>query len=125
MSKQLINKYHAAVDRLIQFGGKANEAVISQKFGDLIDAYCRKRNLLLVPQVEIRTREGKQVRPDGTLKNALRLDYGYWESKANVDLDEEIRKKFNAGYPRTNILFVGNIRLADIFSTSIATRQSW
>jgi predicted helicase len=105
MSIQLIQRYYAEVDRIIQFGGKANEAVISQKFGDLIDGYCRKRNLMLVPQIDIKTKEGRLVRPDGTIKNVLRLDYGYWESKANVDLDEEIRKKFNAGYPRTNILF--------------------
>ncbi len=105
MSIQLINHYYTEVDRLIQFGGKANEAVISQKFGDLIDGYCRKRHLLLVPQVDIKTREGRLIRPDGTIKNVLRLDYGYWESKANVDLEDEIRKKFNAGYPRTNILF--------------------
>lgn len=105
MSIQLINQYYSEVDRIIQFGGKANEAVISQKFGDLIDGYCRKRHLLLVPQVEIKTKEGRLVRPDGTIKNVLRLDYGYWESKANVDLEDEIRKKFNAGYPRTNILF--------------------
>jgi predicted helicase len=105
MSIQLIQRYYAEVDRIIQFGGKANEAVISQKFGDLIDGYCRKRNLMLVPQIDIKTKEGRLVRPDGTIKNVLRLDYGYWESKANVDLEEEIRKKFNAGYPRTNILF--------------------
>ncbi len=59
MSIQLINHYYTEVDRLIQFGGKANEAVISQKFGDLIDGYCRKRHLLLVPQVDIKTREGR------------------------------------------------------------------
>ena len=105
MSIQLINQYYAMVDRLKQYGGKDNEAVISQTFGVLINSYCEKRHLMLVPQVEIKTKEGKLVRPDGTIKNALRLDYGYWESKANVDLEEEIRKKFNSGYPRTNILF--------------------
>jgi hypothetical protein len=93
MSIQLIQRYYAEVDRIIQFGGKANEAVVSQKFGDLIDGYCRKRNLMLVPQIDIKTKEGRLVRPDGTIKNVLRLDYGYWESKANVDLEEEIRKK--------------------------------
>lgn len=105
MSIQLVNQYYAMVDRLKQYGGKDNEAVISQTFGVLINSYCEKRHLMLVPQVEIKTKEGKLVRPDGTIKNVLRLDYGYWESKANVDLEEEIRKKFNAGYLRTNILF--------------------
>ena len=30
---------------------------------------------------------------------------GYWESKANVDLEKEIVKKINAGYSLENIIF--------------------
>ena len=44
--------------------------------------------------------------PDGTLKNILRLDYGFWESKdTDDDLEVEIAKKFDKGYPDSNILF--------------------
>ncbi|MBK6831167.1 MAG: N-6 DNA methylase [Flavobacteriales bacterium] len=51
-------------------------------------------------------KHGKKVMPDGTLKNALRLDYGYWESKDEADvIDDEIEKKFKKGYPDRNILF--------------------
>jgi len=36
----------------------------------------------------------------------MRQDWGYWESKDQYDsLDEEIQKKFDKGYPKTNILF--------------------
>ena len=46
------------------------------------------------------------MRPDGGLKNALRLDYGYWESKdSRDDIDTEINNKIRKGYPLTNILF--------------------
>jgi len=105
MSIPLIHKYYKEVDELVQYGGSNTEAVVSHKFGDLIDGYCQKRGLKLVPQLDYKTKAGKLIRPDGTVKNALRIDYGYWESKANVHLDEEIRKKFNQGYPKTNILF--------------------
>jgi len=105
MSAQLIQRYYKEIDELIQYGGSDIEAVISHKFGDLIDAYCQKRNLKLIPQLDYKTKEGKLIRPDGTIKNALRIEYGFWESKANVNLDEEIRKKFNSGYPKNNILF--------------------
>jgi hypothetical protein len=47
----------------------------------------------------------EHIRPDGVVKTSLRLDFGYWESKANVDLDNEIKKKIKAGYPLTNTLF--------------------
>jgi len=105
MSIQFIQRYYKDVDDLKQYGGSDIEAVISQRFGQLIDSYCEKRQLKLIPQLDYKTKEGKLIRPDGTIKNALRIEYGFWESKANVNLDEEIRKKFNAGYPKTNILF--------------------
>ena len=44
--------------------------------------------------------------PDGTLKDALRQDWGYWESKDEKDnLADEIAAKLTKGYPTTNILF--------------------
>ena len=59
----------------------------------------------LIAELEYRV-NGATVYPDGTLKDALRQDRGYWESKDQFDnLDEEIEKKFGRGYPTTNILF--------------------
>ena len=54
--------------------------------------------------------EGRGVsasnRPDGTVKDSLRMARGYWEAKdSHDDLDAEIRAKFNRGYPRGNIIF--------------------
>lgn len=38
--------------------------------------------------------KGKQVRPDGTLRDEFNLHRGYWEAKDTSDnLDVEIRKK--------------------------------
>jgi hypothetical protein len=60
----------------------------------------------MVPELTIKTPSGKNVTPDGTLKDSLRQDWGYWESKDEEDnLDEEIKKKFAKGYPKDNILF--------------------
>ena len=45
-------------------------------------------------------------RPDGTVKDSLRMARGYWEAKdSHDDLDAEIQAKFNRGYPRDNIIF--------------------
>jgi type I restriction-modification system DNA methylase subunit len=61
---------------------------------------------MMVAEVSIKTPSGKTVTPDGTLKDSLRQDWGYWESKDEADdLDEEIQKKFAKGYPKDNILF--------------------
>ena len=44
--------------------------------------------------------------PDGTVKDALRMGRGYWEAKdTHDDLDAEITRKFDRGYPRDNIIF--------------------
>jgi predicted helicase len=106
MSIQLIQQYHAKVEKIIRYGGSRNEGSLSKAFQDLLEAYASSKNLLLVPQVELRVRGGRRVVPDGTLKDALRQDWGYWESKDEKDdLADEIATKFAKGYPPTNILF--------------------
>ena len=45
-------------------------------------------------------------RPDGTVKDSLRMSRGYWEAKdTHDDLDAEIQRKLNRGYPSDNIIF--------------------
>ena len=54
--------------------------------------------------METRTKDRRYA--DGALLHTLRVPFGYWEAKdSNDDLDEEIKKKFRAGYPKTNIIF--------------------
>ena len=105
MSIQAINQYHNAIHKIYQFSGQNHEQAIKNEFQKLINHYCEKRNLLIVSEINIKNKQGILIRPDGIVKNNLRLDCGYWESKANVDLDKEIDNKINAGYPLTNTLF--------------------
>lgn len=106
MSALRVVQYQEEVDRLIRYGGSRNEGSISIAFQKLLDDYCRTQNFLLIPQLEIQTRSGKRIRPDGTVKDALRLEWGYWESKDEYDnLDAEIAGKLSKGYPDNNILF--------------------
>ncbi len=105
MSIQLIQQYHAKVERIIRYGGSRNESALRKPFQDLLEQYAASRDLLLVSEVEYR-RRGVRVIPDGTLKDALRQDWGYWESKDERDnLADEIAVKLDKGYPTTNILF--------------------
>lgn len=106
MSIQLIQQYHTKVERIIRYGGSHNEGALRKPFQDLLEAYALGKNLQLVTEVQVRTRSGKHVVPDGTLKDALRQDWGYWESKDEKDdLNAEIAAKFAKGYPSFNILF--------------------
>ena len=106
MSLQFISKYYSEVDKRIKYGGTHKESSIKTVFQNLLNEYAQTQNLLLIPELDYRTAKGKTVYPDGTLKDALRLDWGYWESKdTDSDLETEIEKKFKQGYPNSNILF--------------------
>ena len=106
MSRLLVSQYQAEVEKLVQYGGSRKETSIRVAFQNLLNEYCKARDFLLIPELDYRTNSGKLVYPDGTVKDALRLDWGYWESKDQYDnLDEEIDKKLAKGYPNDNILF--------------------
>lgn len=106
MSRLLISQYQAEVEKIVQYGGSRKETSIRVAFQNLLNDYCKARDFLLIPELDYRTKSGKVVYPDGTVKDALRLDWGYWESKDQYDnLDEEIEKKLAKGYPDDNILF--------------------
>lgn len=106
MSVYAIRNYHRELEKIIHFGGTKKETAIRNAFYTLLNQYANTVNLILIPELTIKNRNGKNVTPDGTIKDALRLDHGYWESKDEADdINEEIRKKFEKGYPSDNILF--------------------
>ncbi len=99
-----IERYHADKQRFIEFGGSDQEQSIRRAFAVCLDSYCRehREKLALVDELEARLHN----RPDGTVKDSLRMDRGHWEAKdTHDDLDAEIQHKFNRGYPQDNILF--------------------
>ena len=99
-----IEEYRAKLQELIEFGGSDNEENIRPAFQNCLDAYCHdhRERLVLIP--ELKTSPGNK--PDGTVKDSLRMARGYWEAKDSHDeLDAEIKVKFNRGYPRDNIIF--------------------
>ncbi|ACB50447.1 hypothetical protein cce_1097 [Crocosphaera subtropica ATCC 51142] len=88
MSRLLISQYQTEVERIIQYGGSRHESSIRNAFQSLLNEYCKTRDFLLIPELQYKD---QNIRPDGTVKDALRLDWGYWESKDQYDnLDEEI-----------------------------------
>ena len=101
---QHIERYRADKERFKSVGGSDNEQSIRRAFANCLDAYCRehRNKLTLVDELGAAHRN----RPDGTVKDVLRMAHGYWEAKdTHDDLDAEIQNKFNRGYPRDNILF--------------------
>lgn len=81
MSALLIKQYHAEVEKIVLYGGSRKETSIRVAFQNLLNEYCKPREFLLIPELDYKTNNGKVVYPDGTVKDALRLDWGYSESK--------------------------------------------
>ena len=108
-----IERYHADLAELIELGGSDNELNIRPAFLNCLAAYCaaHKEKLALVPELA----SSRGNRPDGTIRDALRMARGYWEAKdPHDDLDAEIQAKFSQGYPQDNILFEDS-RVAVLF----------
>ena len=116
-----IERYRAELDELIAFGGSDNELNIRTAFQNCLSAYCHdhRERLGLVP--ELATARG--VIPDGTVNDSLRLPRGYWEAKdTHDDLDAEIQRKFNLGYPKGNIIFEDSREAVLIQNGDVAMR---
>ena len=101
---QHIRRYHQDLAELIRAGGSDSELNIRAAFQNCLAAYCSAHAEKLTLVAELPTNAG--VRPDGTVKDSLRMTRGYWEAKdTRDDLDREIQRKFDGGYPRDNIIF--------------------
>ena len=108
-----IETYYASLAELIEAGGSDNELSIRPAFQNCLAAYCaaHRDKLVLVPELAA----AKGTKPDGTIRDALRMTRGYWEAKDTHDnLDAEIQDKFARGYSRDNILFEDS-RVAVLF----------
>jgi len=106
MSLAYIQDYLADLQRLRRVSGSHKETIVREAFKDLLKRYARQRDLVFVAEYPLVTNRKKNISVDGALVHSLRLPLGYYEAKdENDDIDEEIDKKFRAGYPQDNIIF--------------------
>ncbi len=87
--------------------GATNETEIRLAFATLLQHYARQNNLTLICEKSLRTPQHTTIYLDGMFTdNVFGLPRGYWEAKDLHDnLATAVRQKFDAGYPRDNILF--------------------
>ena len=82
-----------------------SEGSVSPAFAALLRHCAKQGRLTLVEQYPLK-KNSHTLRLDGALLDNFRLPHGYWEAKdTKDDLEKEIQKKFDVGYPRDNILF--------------------
>ena len=74
-----IDRYHRELAELIEFVGTDNEENIRPAFQNCLAAYCADHPewLVLVPEL----RSDHSNKPDGTVRDSLRMTRGLWEAK--------------------------------------------
>ncbi len=96
--------YYAELQQLSLLNAK-KEGAVSPAFANLLRVCAGQFDWTLYEQYPLK-HGAKNIYPDGALVDAFNLPYGYWEAKdSHDDLAKEVRKKFDAGYPKDNILF--------------------
>ena len=99
-----IKNYYAALNQFDRLG-VTHESAVRSAFQSLLQHYGGKLKWTLVPEYPI-NRQGSRIVVDGALIDIFNLNHGYWEAKdIHDDLPSEVMRKFEAGYPRDNILF--------------------
>ena len=107
-----IQDYYDALDQFDQLGF-THETAVRSAFQSLLQHYGQKLKWTLVPEHSMtpltrgaRGVKNKRIVIDGALVDSFQLSHGYWEAKDIHDnLPIQVQRKFEAGYPRDNILF--------------------
>ena len=107
-----IKDYYDVLNQFDQLGF-THETAVRSAFQSLLQHCGRDFNWTLVPEHSMSplirgARGGKNNRivVDGALIDDFNLIHGYWEAKDIHDnLPIQVQRKFEAGYPRDNILF--------------------
>ena len=82
-----------------------NESTVENAFKQLLNDIGSTLKLTLVKE-SMRTKSGKNITPDGIVRDEFKLTRGIWEAKDSKDnLDVEISKKIGNEYPLKNIIF--------------------
>ncbi|MEI7924186.1 MAG: type ISP restriction/modification enzyme [Planctomycetota bacterium] len=85
--------------------GEHKEGSTRIAFENLLRDVCAPLNWTVTAEKTVKVGP-RSIRLDGIVRDPFGFRMGYWEAKdAADDLDREIRKKFEAGYPTSNIIF--------------------
>ena len=104
-SHKVIKDYYQSLEEFDHYG-VTHESAVRSAFQTLLEGCGKQRGWKLIPEDSINLGRNKRIVVDGALIDKFKLPQGYWEAKdIHDDLPKEALRKFEAGYPQTNILF--------------------
>ena len=82
-----------------------HEGAVRSAFQEVLAGYSRKLHWTLVTEYRMKGRQG-QIAIDAALIDSIQQKMGFWEAKdERDDLEREVRRKIERGYPTSNIIF--------------------
>jgi len=103
-SHKSVRQYYEEIEGLTGLG-ISHEGAVSPAFASLLRHCAKQFSHTLVEKYPYKARI-HTLFIDGALVDNFNLVHGFWEAKdTEDDLNKEIKKKFDAGYPKNNILF--------------------
>src|SRR5260370_14900851 len=103
-SHKAIQRYYQALQSYSE-QHVTHEGALETAFQSLLADTAPSHGWTLLPKLKLQVK-GKNIYPDGTLRDFFNLRRGFWEAKdTDDDLDAEISKKSAKGYPLNNIIF--------------------
>ena len=100
-----VQAYYESLERFHSIG-VSHETAVRDAFADLLKSCGRQFGWTLVSEWQMKRSRTRRIFVDGALVDNYRLTHGFWEAKdTHDDLEKEVQKKFDVGYPRDNILF--------------------
>lgn len=100
-----VREYYKALEQYERLG-VSHEGAVKPAFGQLLESCARQLNWTLSQEYLIQRIGRRPARVDGALVDSYSLARGFWEAKDRHDnLIQEVKKKFQDGYPKDNIIF--------------------
>jgi predicted helicase len=100
-----VKDYYSALNQFGQLN-ISHETAVRQAFASLLDTCARQFKWKLVQEFRLPAPKNRSVIVDGCVLDSFTLKHGFWEAKDLKDqLEREIKKKLEQGYPRNNIIF--------------------
>lgn len=104
-SHKPIKSYYEAL-KDFEKHGITRETSVRNAFQELLTTYARKLGWSFVEEYPVTLTSKNKGAVDGAVLDPYSIVMGYWEAKdSSDDLGKEVKRKFDAGYPRANILF--------------------
>jgi len=104
-SDKLVKDYYAVLGQYSQLH-LDHEGTVRSAFQAVLRGYGKKLEWTLAPEYPIQVAKGKRIVVDAALLDDWKFRHGFWEAKdEHDDLEREIKRKIEKGYPRSNIIF--------------------